>query len=113
MINGGMALEAPQAWDNWPRGLPLMLYHGSDDNICHVEGSKTFADGVKGKGHDVHLHVLDGMYHEVHNEHEPTPTDIATEIARWVGEHCPPEPTATVSAAPAEAGPADGGVAKL
>lgn len=47
MLQGGISLDTPQTWARWPKGLPMMLYHGSADGICDVEASKRFFNGVE------------------------------------------------------------------
>lgn len=50
-------------------GLPLLLMHGSADQMTDPEGSRRFADAYGG---DVELEILDGFYHEVFNELDPS-----------------------------------------
>jgi acylglycerol lipase len=44
--------------------LPVLLIHGSDDQICSPDGSREFA----GKTSMVELKIWEGGYHELHNE---------------------------------------------
>ena len=47
MLNGGEWLDSQDAWDRWPPALPLLCYHGGEDNICDVRATKRFVQGVK------------------------------------------------------------------
>jgi acylglycerol lipase len=44
--------------------IPILLMHGSDDQICSPEGSREFAS----KTEMAELKIWDGGYHELHNE---------------------------------------------
>lgn len=44
--------------------IPLLLMHGSDDQICSPEGSREFASKTK----LAQLKIWDGGYHELHND---------------------------------------------
>ncbi|EIW68061.1 hypothetical protein TREMEDRAFT_16698, partial [Tremella mesenterica DSM 1558] len=82
MINGGALLDRSEAWEAWPKEMPLLVYHGGEDGICDVEAARRFERGVKAA--DKTLYVVEGMYHEVHNEYEPVPTQVATTVAQWI-----------------------------
>ncbi|KAK8864442.1 hypothetical protein IAR55_001691 [Kwoniella newhampshirensis] len=82
MLNGGASLDSPAGWDAWPEDLPLLLYHGGEDNICDLKATVRFGEKVKAK--DKKVEIIDGMYHEVHNELEPVPTNLAKTISDWV-----------------------------
>ncbi|MES2627684.1 MAG: lysophospholipase [Bacteroidota bacterium] len=45
-------------------GLPLYIYHGTEDHITSFAASEKFAQGVK----NCRFKAWDGCYHEVHNE---------------------------------------------
>jgi len=44
--------------------IPLLLMHGSDDQICSPDGSREFASKAPG----TELKIWQGGYHELHNE---------------------------------------------
>lgn len=46
MLQGGMGLDTAETWKRWPKGLGLMMYHGSADGICDPEATKRFFAGV-------------------------------------------------------------------
>ncbi|WWC89281.1 uncharacterized protein L201_004202 [Kwoniella dendrophila CBS 6074] len=82
MLNGGISLDTPAIWKSWPVDLPLLIYHGGEDNICSPETAKRFGENVVAK--DKKVEIFEGMYHEVHNELSPTPENLAKTIAQWV-----------------------------
>ena len=47
--------------------IPILLMHGSEDRLTSPEGSKDFHANA---GSNVTFHLLEGLYHEVHNEPE-------------------------------------------
>ena len=47
--------------------MPILLMHGSEDRLTSPEGSKDFHANA---GSNVTFHLLEGLYHEVHNEPE-------------------------------------------
>ncbi|WRT66413.1 uncharacterized protein IL334_003369 [Kwoniella shivajii] len=82
MLNGGASLDSSAGWNSWPKELPLLLYHGGEDNICSPEAAKRFGENVQ--ANDKKVEIIPGMYHEVHNELSPTPENLAKTIADWV-----------------------------
>ena len=45
--------------------LPLLMFHGTGDRICGVEGTREFAEAAFQK---TEANYFDGWYHETHNE---------------------------------------------
>ncbi|WVW83956.1 hypothetical protein I302_105979 [Kwoniella bestiolae CBS 10118] len=82
MLNGGISLDTPAAWNAWPESLPLLVYHGGEDSICDPTTAKRFGEKVRAT--DKRVEIIEGMYHEVHNELSPTPENLAKTIAEWV-----------------------------
>lgn len=62
--------------------IPLLLIHGSADGLTSLAATQEFASRAKG---DVTLRVLDGLYHEVHNE--PEQKQVLEDMVRWVSTH--------------------------
>lgn len=60
MLNFGIALDSSIAWNSWPENLPLLLYHGTEDQICDPKATQRFAENVKAK--DVTLKLIDVSY---------------------------------------------------
>jgi alpha-beta hydrolase superfamily lysophospholipase len=58
--------------------IPLLLMHGSDDQITSPDGSREFASKTK----MAELKIWDGGYHELHNE--SFKDDVFSYIADWI-----------------------------
>ena len=61
--------------------LPLLLMHGSADEITSAEASREFAEKA---GENVTLKIWDGLYHETHNE--PEQGDVFKKIIDWLNK---------------------------
>jgi alpha-beta hydrolase superfamily lysophospholipase len=74
--------------------VSLLLIHGAADRITSPEASREFAARAPG---DVSLHILEGAYHETHNEPEK---DHMTQIViDWLAERSAGLPVKNRSAA--------------
>jgi alpha-beta hydrolase superfamily lysophospholipase len=58
--------------------LPLLIIHGSDDQICSPEGSRIFAS----KTPLAELKIWEGGYHELHNE--PFRQEVFAYLMNWI-----------------------------
>lgn len=58
--------------------IPLLLMHGSDDEICSPDGSREFAASSP----VTELKIWDGGYHELHNE--PFNNDVFAYLINWI-----------------------------
>jgi len=58
---------------------PLLLMHGSADQLTYPSGSQEFSRRVSGS---CSLRLWDGLYHEIHNE--PEKEQVIAEIVRWM-----------------------------
>jgi alpha-beta hydrolase superfamily lysophospholipase len=63
--------------------LPVLIAHGSDDQICDVQGARDFF-GALGSS-DKELIVYEGLYHEVLNE--PERDRVLADIVAWLDRH--------------------------
>lgn len=59
--------------------VPLLLMHGTDDQIAYARGSQEFASKVRG---DCTLKLWDGMAHETHNE--PDKEQVLAYLLDWI-----------------------------
>jgi alpha-beta hydrolase superfamily lysophospholipase len=62
--------------------IPLLLMHGTDDQLAFASGSQEFAGLVRG---DVTLKLWDGLYHETHNE--PEKDQVIQFMIGWLESH--------------------------
>ena len=62
--------------------LPLLIFHGSADQITCPQASRQFADAVSG---DCTFKLWDNLYHETHNE--PEKHEVLQFVTRWLLEH--------------------------
>ncbi len=74
---GEWAIEHAGEWT-----LPLLLVHGTADRITWHEGTRAFADQVKG---DCTLKLWEGFYHETHNE--PEKAQVLGLMIDWLQAH--------------------------
>ena len=58
--------------------VPLLLMHGSDDQITSPQGSRDFA----ARTNLAELKIWDGGYHELHNE--PFKDEVFSYILKWI-----------------------------
>jgi lysophospholipase len=66
--------------------VPLLLLHGTDDEICALAGSTMVHDRVSSP--DKTLRRYQGLYHEVFNE--PERDQVLADLVSWVEKHLPP-----------------------
>jgi acylglycerol lipase len=64
--------------------LPLLLVHGSADQLTSAAATQEFAGKVRG---DCTLKIWDGFYHETHNE--PEKTEVLGFMLAWLQSHTP------------------------
>jgi alpha-beta hydrolase superfamily lysophospholipase len=64
--------------------IPLLLMHGTQDQIAYDRGSKEFAAKVTG---DCTLKLWDGFWHETHNE--PEKAQVLAFMLDWLEKHTP------------------------
>jgi alpha-beta hydrolase superfamily lysophospholipase len=58
---------------------PLLLMHGTQDELAYARGSQEFAERV---GDDCTLKLWEGFYHELHNE--PEQQEVFTYLLEWL-----------------------------
>jgi alpha-beta hydrolase superfamily lysophospholipase len=63
--------------------LPLLVMHGSRDQVADVEGSRMLHERARSR--DKTLRVYDGLYHEIMNE--PERESVLGELAEWLRTH--------------------------
>jgi alpha-beta hydrolase superfamily lysophospholipase len=60
---------------------PVLLYHGTADQLTSHDASKAFAEKA---GDKVTFKSLDGYYHESHNESEEDRKKVFEMITSWI-----------------------------
>jgi alpha-beta hydrolase superfamily lysophospholipase len=82
----GTELRTAQAWTLAHAGelrIPLLLYHGSDDPLVPIAGSRTFFGNVKVA--DKQWIEWPGGYHESHNDLHRA--EVFAAVVNWLGRH--------------------------
>ena len=62
--------------------IPLLIMHGTADQLAYPSGSEDFAKLASVNNKDVTLKLWDGLYHEVHNE--PEQADVFKFMIEWL-----------------------------
>jgi alpha-beta hydrolase superfamily lysophospholipase len=77
----GMELMEMSKWTRSQQEfpLPLLLMVGSGDHIIDPKAVQVFGEGCKG---DVTFRMLEGWYHEIHNE--PEQEQILRDMIQWI-----------------------------
>lgn len=65
--------------------LPLLMMHGTKDQLTYPSGSEDFAKLAKENNTDVTLKLWDGLYHEIHNE--PEQKEVFKFMIEWLDKH--------------------------
>ena len=61
---------------------PLLVMHGTADQLAYSQGSQEFASRVNG---DCTVKLWNGLYHEIHNE--PEKGDVFAYLLQWLDSH--------------------------
>jgi alpha-beta hydrolase superfamily lysophospholipase len=65
--------------------IPLLLMHGTADQLTYPSGSEEFAKLAGETNKDVTLKLWEGLYHEVHNE--PEQDEVFKFMIEWLNKH--------------------------
>ncbi len=65
--------------------LPLLIIHGSDDQIVNVQGSREVM--AKASSQDKGIHIYEGLYHETLNEVSPDKDMVLDNLRGWILGH--------------------------
>ncbi|KAF9486087.1 alpha/beta-hydrolase [Pholiota conissans] len=86
----------------WPKALPMIIIHGTDDKVTSPKASQKFHDGITADKKKIVL--FEGGFHELQNEPDGVKEKLAEEIVSFVEEHIPtaalPPAVETAAAAP-------------
>ncbi|KAF8911546.1 Alpha/Beta hydrolase protein [Gymnopilus junonius] len=83
---------------HWPKKLPVLIIHGTEDKVTSHTASKDFHDKIPAEKKKISLY--DGGYHELQNEPAGVKEKLAAEVAAFIEEHIyasssPPEGVST------------------
>ncbi|KIM40362.1 hypothetical protein M413DRAFT_73462 [Hebeloma cylindrosporum] len=87
---------------HWPKDLPLLLVHGTEDKVTSHKASQAFHDKLSAAKKK--LSLFTGGFHELQNEPDGVKDKLAQEIVAFIEEHSS-KPVAATSA-PAASAPA-------
>lgn len=84
-ISAGLGAALTRAIERFPARygelrLPVLLLHGTADQLADIGGSRALAAGAVGA--DVTAHFYDGLYHEVFNE--PERDRVIGDLVAWL-----------------------------
>jgi len=81
MLGGGEQL-LDRDYQHWPKKLPLLLIHGTDDQVTSCKATQTFYDKVVAD--DKKLSLYEGGYHELQNEPDGVQEKLVEECIVWM-----------------------------
>ncbi|EPQ55214.1 lysophospholipase [Gloeophyllum trabeum ATCC 11539] len=81
MLEGG-ALLVTRDYKNWPVNLPLLIFHGTADEVTDPKASQEFIERVPAKDKTINLYP--GAYHEPW--HETVPEGVSDQMVREAAE---------------------------
>jgi len=84
MLDGGEALFA-QDYKYWPKALPILIVHGTADQVTSAKASEAFIDKIEAT--DKKISLYDGGYHELVNEPDGVWEKFTDECISWVEAH--------------------------
>ncbi|THH13780.1 hypothetical protein EW146_g6476 [Bondarzewia mesenterica] len=94
-----------QNYKNWPKDLPLLIVHGTDDRVCSVKASEEFYGKVDAS--DKHLALYQDGYHELFNEPDGVKEKFFDECISWAEARIPPAAISTTSTSAVTPQPAE------
>lgn len=83
----GQALEQGTLPDNGRAGsIPLLLMHGTEDQICDIRGTERLARRLEEQGDALEYVEWEGLCHEIHNGGpESTGEEVIGKMIRFIG----------------------------
>jgi len=67
---------------------PVLCLHGAEDKICLPSGSETWMGRISSK--DKKFVMVEGAFHEIHNDVEAVRTKAVSDIISWMDGHMKP-----------------------
>jgi len=84
MLNSGQAL-LDKNYRSYPASLPLLVFHGNEDQVTWHDASQQFVEKVK--ANDKQFISLPGYYHEAHNEPGEMKERVINDVTGWILKH--------------------------
>lgn len=81
MLSGGERLLETD-WKNWPKSMPVLFVHGTDDKVTSYKATQEFHDKIDAD--DKKIVLYEGGYHELVHEIDGIPEKLFEEITSWV-----------------------------
>ncbi|KAG6879131.1 hypothetical protein C0992_004948 [Termitomyces sp. T32_za158] len=83
LSNGEVLLDV--GYKNWPKSLPLLLVHGTEDKVTSHKASQAFYDKIPAV--DKRIKLFEGGYHELHNEPDGVKEQLVADIIAFIEAH--------------------------
>ncbi|GJE91344.1 alpha/beta hydrolase [Phanerochaete sordida] len=99
MLTGGEKLLTDD-YAKWPKDLPLLIVHGTADQVTSCDASKQFFEKVPAL--DKKISLYEGGYHELVQEPDGIPDRLVNECISWIETHLPAK-SPSAPGTPAEA----------
>ena len=69
--------------------IPMLLMHGTDDQICDITGTQKLAQRITRRGQPVEYIEWEGLYHEIHNGGpDSTGDEVIDKMVDFIGTFC-------------------------
>ena len=69
--------------------IPMLLMHGTDDQICDITGTQKLAQRITRQGQPVEYIEWEGLYHEIHNGGpDSTGDEVIDKMVDFIGTFC-------------------------
>ncbi|KDR75615.1 hypothetical protein GALMADRAFT_248137 [Galerina marginata CBS 339.88] len=72
---------------HWPKSLPVLIVHGTDDKITSHKAAQDFHDKLTAEKKK--LSLFSGGFHELQNEPDGVKEKLADEVVAFIEEHSP------------------------
>jgi acylglycerol lipase len=84
MLNGGEQLLSTN-YKNWPKNLPLLICHGSEDKVTSHKASEEFIGKIDAQ--DKTFTLYPGGYHELQNEPDGVKEKLVAQVIAFIEGH--------------------------
>ncbi|KDQ20229.1 hypothetical protein BOTBODRAFT_27648 [Botryobasidium botryosum FD-172 SS1] len=81
MLNKGEEI-GEKGYKSWPADLPLLVLHGTDDEITSFKAAQKFVEDIQAK--DKTFSAYQGGFHELHNESDGVKEKFIQECIDWI-----------------------------